>query len=72
MPLVSQIGYLLRDRDQTEVVLAGAARHGGEEGAAFRVAQQRPGLVDDQQAGASLAAHARPHPAGDQVDGQGP
>src|SRR5713101_5496245 len=70
MPAICEIGDLLRDGDQPEVVLPSPASHRREERSTFGVTQQRPGFVDDQESGPALASHTVPDPTGDEVDGQ--
>jgi hypothetical protein len=69
MSAISEIGDLLRDGDQSQVVLASPPSHCGEECANFGVAQQRPGFIDDQESRPALASHTVPDPTGDEVDG---
>ncbi len=67
-----EVGHILRDGDQPQVVLASAPRHCRDEGAALGIAQQRPRLVDHEQPRPALLPDAPPDEGGDQVDGQRP
>lgn len=67
-----EVLHILSDGGEAEIVLTRLTGHGGEEACPFLVLDQRPGLVDQEDARPAAGTDLAPDVAGDQVDAERP